>query len=253
MDGAETPKGAVGVVTVAIVEDNPRDCDALADYLRRAAESGDFELPAQDVRVLTYPDGVSFADALASERIDVALLDIEMAPLNGIEVARRIRAAGDDMVIIFVTNLFQFALEGYEVQALDFLVKPVRYRGFVAAMSKALQVIERRRPRYIKLEFGRSQSLVDVASITYVETQRKRLVVHTRGGTDHCASSLKVIAQKLEPYGFAMPHQSYLVNLAHVERIDAANLVVAGDSVPLSRYRRASFMQAFTSYIGRML
>lgn len=246
--------GGKRLVTIAIVEDNPRDRDVLADYLQRAASSGDFgpDLRPEDLRILSYADGEAFVEG-RPERVDIALLDIEMEPLNGIEAARRIRAFDDDMVIVFVTNLFQFALEGYEVQALDFIVKPVRYQGFVTVMSRALQTIERRRPHYIRLEFGRSQSLVDVASITYVETQRKRLMVHTRGGVDHCASSLKALAEKLEPYGFAMPHQSYLVNLAYVERIDALSTVVAGDAVPISRHKRAAFTQAFATYIGRML
>lgn len=249
------------MVTIAIVEDNPCDSATLSGYLERAVADGELAvggalLRADDLRVLVYPDGRTFLDT-RPERVDIALLDIEMPTPNGIETARQVRASGSDMVIVFVTNLFQFALEGYEVQALDFLVKPVRYQGFVATVRKALKVLDRRAPHFIKLEFGRAQSVVDIATITYVETLRKRLVVHTRsgqsGGQHNCACSMKAIADKLGPFGFAMPHQSYLVNLAFVERIDATDLLVAGERVPVSRYKRASFVETFAAYAGRVL
>ena len=240
------------MVTIAIVDDNPLDRERLASYLARVVEESALPLRPEQLSVVHFPDGRSLLDAGTAD-LDIVLLDIEMEPLNGIECARAIRKTDRSVVIVFVTNLFQFALEGYEVQALDFLVKPVLYGGFVSTMQRALQAVERRAPHYIAIEFGRMKSMVDVSTVTYVETLRKHLVVHTLAGRHNCGCSLRSIAQKLEPYGFAMPHQSYLVNLAHVQCIEAAEVLVAGEKVPLSRHKRQSFVQALTSYAGKVL
>ena len=233
--------------SVAIVEDDAADRECLVRYLDRLAPS-----VAEGVHVRAFSSGLDLLDAYPDD-LDVLLLDIEMPDLNGIEVARRVRDFDQRVSIVFVTNLYQFALEGYRVRAMDFLVKPLRYTSFRATMEKAFELTEKRRPRYVRLEFDKASRLVDITTITYVETQRKRLLIHTKGGDEYCSGPLRLLEEKLAPYGFASIHQSYLVNMKYVEHVGQTTVVVAGDELPLSRHKRQQFITELTDYVGKVL
>lgn len=235
------------MITVAVVEDDPRDLQTLLDYIRRAsAEAG------VEVDVLPFHSGEDFLDRYPAG-CDVAFLDIDMPGLNGVATARAVRATDQRVAIVFVTNMYQFALEGYEVRALDFLVKPVRFQSFTAAFRRALDAVRTQRPTYVELDFDKDRRLVEVGSILYAETKGKKLVVHTRHGDEPCNGPLKELERRLGDAGFAYPHQSYLVNLRHVEHVGATEVVVAGVELPLSRYKRRDFVQALTAYVGKVL
>lgn len=235
------------MVSIAVVEDDPHDRETIERYVQEASAA-----VAEGIKVASFASGQEFVDAYPPG-LDIAFLDIDMEGLSGIETARAVRAFDQQVVIVFVTNMYQFALEGYKVRALDFLVKPVRYRCFLATFQRAIDALTTRRPQYVELAFDRAVRLVEVGSILYIETRRKKLVVHTRHGDEFCNGPLKDLEERLAPHGFACPHQSYLVNMSYVEHVGAAEIVVAGTTLPLSRYKRRMFMRQLTDYVGAVV
>lgn len=236
--------------SVAIVEDDERDLETLEGYIERFAPE-----VSGGLRVSSFSDPEEFLAALP-DSFDIVLLDIELGEgkPSGVEVAFRIRMVDERTVIVFVTNLYQFAIEGYKVRALDFLVKPLRYASFGETMRKAVAAAEKGRPHFVRLAFDKASRLVDVETITYVETEGKRLRVHCLSGETYCCNGpMRDLEERLEPYGFAGIHQSFLVNMHFVEHVSQTEVVVAGTTLPVSRYRRQRFVVALTDYVGGIL
>ena len=118
---------------VAIVDDNPADIDCLRDYSKKFEEES-----GEVIHTEMFSDGAEIVGRYREKgRFDVILLDIEMKYLDGMDTAARIRKLDEDVLIIFITNLARFAVRGYEVDALDFVVKPVSYPAFSAKLYKA--------------------------------------------------------------------------------------------------------------------
>ena len=133
-------------VRVCIVEDDERDAARLRDALETFARESGVAFEVDEHR-----DG---ADLVASYRadVDVLFLDIEMDRLDGMETARLVRETDQDVVIFFVTNMIQYALEGYTVNASGYIVKPIKYPQFKKHLQRTLLALERRQAR---LELGR--------------------------------------------------------------------------------------------------
>ena len=129
----------------AIVEDDPATQKTVADCVRRFAAEYD-----ETCSVAVFSDGDEILDEYKAA-YDIILLDIEMARLDGIKTAELIRKLDEDVVIIFVTNMINFAVQGYAVNALDFVVKPITYLSFSQQLKKAASLIARRRRRYITI------------------------------------------------------------------------------------------------------
>ena len=136
------------MIRIAIVEDEPAVRDQLVDYLRRYERQFGkmFELT-------TFADG----DEIASDYravYDIILLDVQMRRLDGMAAAEAIRKVDKDVLLIFITNMAQFAIKGYEVDALNYLLKPVPYFAFSQQMQKAVERLRRRHRTFLTVTVG---------------------------------------------------------------------------------------------------
>lgn len=231
---------------ISIVEDSPKYSIQLKEYLDRFQAENHIAL-----EVKAYSNGISFLEDYRSDA-DVILMDIEMPHLNGIDTARRLREMDPEVCLIFVTYMANYALEGYEVQAMDFLVKPLEYRNFAIKLKRAMDNRDRHRARERELIVNTAEGLrrVDIHEIHYVEVLNHTLVYHTGFGQLQERGSIREREALLEKHDFARCNNSYLINLRCVEYLLPGTVVVKGERIPIGRTKKKEFIERFTEYVG---
>lgn len=195
---------------------------------------------------------VLFSDALEllesyDFSFDIIFLDIDMKLSNGMEAARRLRKMDDRVVLIFETQLAQYAVEGYLVDAVGYLVKPVEYFALSMVMTKALSALQKaRQTKKIIVTEENRKIVIDSADIRYIEVLNHMLIHHTVRGEHRDWSSLNQREKELTPYSFFRCHRCYLVNLLHVTGIDTARdeVLLHETRLPVSRGKKSALMDA---------
>ncbi len=229
---------------IAIAEDENAYAEKLREYLRQYAQ--DY---GQALETACYSDGVSFLDSLRGQ-FDLILLDISMPLMDGMETARRIRTTDPDVVILFVTNLAQYAIRGYEVDAMDYILKPISYFAFSQRLNRAVSRVKSHTRNYLVLSARGSTQKLNVDSIYYVESQAHNLIFHTETGEYTIVGTMKEIEEKLLRFHFFRCNKGDLVALRHVDSVQGGCAVVHGDALLISRARKNEFMEALTNYVG---
>ena len=171
--------------------------------------------------------------------------------MSGIDTAKELRKKDSNVTIMFVTNMPQYALEGYSVEAVDYVLKPLSYPDFRLKMKKATRYILRNSVKKVTINTTEDGLItVDSSDIYYVESKLHYIYYHTKKGIYKMRAKLTEVEDILLPYHFARSGGSFLINLTYLEKIDGNEIVVAGETLPLSRRMKASLMRAFTKYIG---
>ena len=229
---------------VAIVEDEEVYAKELTELLSRYAREHNLVLSVD-----LFTDGLDMAETY-EPRWDILFLDIALPHLDGMELARRIRKVDQQVILIFITSMAQYAIHGYEVDAQDFILKPANYHALSLRLDKALSRLERDKERYLLLPLEGIKQKVPVSEILYIEVQNHNLDLHAKGQTYRIRSTLSSIEEKLEGCHFSRSSNSYLVNLRHVEGLSQDTVVVGEESLPVSRTRKKSFMKDLSDYLG---
>lgn len=236
------------MLRIAIVEDTAAEQERLQRYMEEYCREKDLEAD-----VLLFDDGSAFLEAYP-ENLDLALLDIEMPKLGGMDAARKIRAFDKRVQILFVTYLVQYAIEGYAVDAADFIAKPVAYPVFCASMDRVMEKIVFYTPRFLMTSYAKEPLSCQIQQISYIESLNKRTIIHMTDGREHYSSEpLYALEEKLGGESFFRCHNAYLVNLAHVRSIGAASLTTGTEQIPISKYRKKEFLQKLAACRGQIL
>lgn len=232
------------MIKMALVDDEREERERLLGYCRDLRKEVMDEL---DVR--TFASGEEFLNRNAGP-YDLICLDIDMEGMDGISTAREIRKTDSQVIIIFVTNMAQMAIKGYEVRALDFVVKPVNYYSFALKMKNAFSMIENRKTREIVLPTQGGMEKFSTDDLYYVEVSGHYLSYHTKDGVFRKKGSMKEIEDRLEGLSFKRCNNCYLVNLKHVSSVDRDEIRVGGEQLKISRPRRKEFLQSLANYMG---
>ena len=232
-------------MNIAVVDDNLNDRKMILDYLSQF-----FNESGVDYTTSTFEDGVSFLKDY-SFSYDFIIFDIDMPQMSGIDTAKELRKKDSNVTIMFVTNMPQYALEGYSVEAVDYVLKPLSYPDFRLKMKKATRYILRNSVKKVTINTTEEGLItVDSSDIYYVESKLHYIYYHTQKGIYKMRAKLTEVEDILLPYHFARSGGSFLINLAYLEKIDGNEIVVADETLPLSRRMKASLMSAFTKYMG---
>ena len=235
------------MIKIAIVEDEHAYAMQLQEYLNTyEKENGEvFEISL-------FSDGDEIVHKY-KPIYDIILMDIEMKFMDGMSAAEEIRKVDTEVVIIFITNMPQYAIRGYAVEALDYVLKPISYFAFSQRLNRAIGRIKKRISKTISINIKGGTVRLDVANITYVESQGHTLIFHTTGAEYEASGTMKELEKELESLNFYRANKGYLINLAHVDGIKDACAVVRGEALLISRSRKKDFMEMLTRYWGEVM
>lgn len=232
------------MIRIAVAEDDLSWAKQLQTYVDQyARESG------KRFEVSLFADGEDLMEQYHGQ-FDLIFLDVQMRFLDGMATAQLIRRTDPEVILIFITNMAQYAIRGYEVDALDYMLKPVSYATFVQRLSRALSRMRRREHTYITVPIKGGAMKLAVEDIIFVESQGHRLIYHTASDEYTSAGTIKDAEEKLEGHNFFRSNKGYLVNLAHVNGIQDNCALVGEHKLLISRSRKAPFLEALTAYLG---
>lgn len=234
------------MISVAIVEDNAKDRQMLKDGLDYVTQKNGVSFS-----VVEFENPLQF---LGRENAvyDIVFLDVEMPHMNGLELAKEIRKADKQSIIIFVTNLAKYAVHGYEVDALDFILKPCDNYSFMLKMQRALARISKTdgAVTVINAVDGR-QIVMPIKRIKYLEVSGHYVSFHTIDGTYNQYTTLKAVENEVRAFAFAKCNRSCLINLNYVEQIVGDDVILTGNEVlAISRPQKRAFLCALSDHIG---
>lgn len=232
------------MLKVAIVEDNKAAMEKLQGYLERYAQENE-----EKFDIAAFGDALAFLDNYRCI-YDMVFMDIELPFINGMEAAKRLREIDSQVVLIFVTNMAQFAVKGYEVDALDYLVKPVHYGDFQLKLHRAVSRLkEAQEAILIQRQSGILK--LRVQEIGYIEVRGHTLIFHTDMGEINGSGTLNELENKLKGKGFLRCNKCYLVNQKYIAAVQGYTLVMAqGEELQISRLRKKTFMNELAETMG---
>lgn len=232
------------MLRIAVVDDEQEQRALLESCLDRYGQEN-----AQPLALSLFGDAQEFLRQDPGD-FDIVLLDIQMPGLDGMAAARQLRQRNRQLVLIFITNMVQFAVEGYEVDAMDFIVKPVSYYRLASSITKARSRLQTEQGVPLVLHTKDGTYRLDSARVQYIEMFNHHTIFHTEDGVFDTTGSLKKLEQQLTGQPFARCNSGYLVNLRYVRSVAGSDVVVGGDRLPISRTRRKAFLQQMSEYFG---
>ena len=231
---------------IAIVEDDRDYQNQLLQYCDKYAKENN-----EEFQTIVFSDGDGILDNYTAN-YDVIFMDIQMRLTDGMTTAKEIRKYDEKAIIIFVTNMSQYAIKGYEVGALGYVLKPISYFVFSQELLKALRKIRSESSHSVVLRQEDGMQVIDTRKIIYVESDNHVLTIHTDDGNFEMRGTMKEMEERLSVDSFARCNNSFLVNLKYVRRIVQNDVDVNGEMLPISRPRKKEFIEALTDYLGGM-
>lgn len=178
---------------------------------------------------------------------DLLILDIDMQGMSGMELARKIRTKDDKIPILFLTNKREYVFEGYEVQALRYLLKPISEEKLFPLLNEVCTAAREEVQSLIVSSDG-EHCKIAVSDILYLEADGHYVRIHTVKRDYMVKRAFTELSGELAD-GFVLTHRSYLVHLLHVERVQRAECILSdGSSVPVSRNSYKALNEAFIRY-----
>ncbi len=236
------------MIHIAICDDEPDFIRHLTELIRQYTLE-----TSQDIKTTVYYDGLELIEKY-DPSTDLIFLDIQMRLVDGLHAAERIRQMSESVGIIFLTTLTQYGLEGYKYQAVNYIIKPLKYVRLKAELDKFIvkRRIEDSPSVVVSNDSGKYKIMLK--SLRYVETFNRNLLFHTEQENIICYKTMKEIAQNLQAHGFSRCHNAYLVNLSYVKNVKKLEIaLITGETLPISQPRRKEFMEELTEYWGDRL
>ena len=222
-------------INCIIIDDEPLSQDIMKDYIASCPELN-----------LTgiFPNALLARDVIASGEVDLLLLDINMPKLSGISL---VKSLSNPPLVVFVTAYPEFAVEGFDLDAVDYLLKPVSYERFLKAINRVVEKLQNERPaetagEHIMVKADKKMFRLDYSDIYYIEAQGDYIKIYTDNRTLMVYDSLSGMEEKLPTDRFLRIHKSYIVSLSKIEYIEGNQIKVNKTLLPVSQKYREELM-----------
>ena len=204
-----------------------------------------------DAEIESFYDGNDLLSGFDRDPYDIVFLDIEMPEMDGITLAKNLRKKSEDVLIVFLTGHVEYAIEGYEVNALRYLTKPVQ----VDKLKEVLNFVNTRNAsqRQLIVKEEGDELVINLADIIYFEAQNQNVKIFTVKGDHTVRYNIGDFEEQLKEDGFFRTHRGYLVSLARVKKLVKCDVILdsgSGDvAVPVSRSNTKPLKEALYSYV----
>lgn len=226
---------------IAICDDEEMYRVQLKSVLDKILVNAEYEID-------TFADGNRLEEAYSEAPYDLVFLDIEMPAVDGITLARRLRARSEKVFIVFLTGHVEYALEGYEVNALRYLTKPVD----TDKLKEVIRYVQDKQGsgRQIIVKEDGEQLLIDIADVMYMESMNQNVRIVTTKGEHVIRYNIGDFEQQLAGDGFFRIHRGYLVALAKVKKLAKSDVIMEdGTALPVSRSNIKPLKDALYAYV----
>lgn len=240
------------MIQIVIVDDNEDMRHIAEECVQKTVASAERE----GVRTLTFGSAQEFLDWTSGERddgppnrADICILDIEMPGMSGMDLARQLREEQEDAQIIFLTSYEQFALESYELDAFQYILKSRMEERLPCALERLFERLDREYGNYRVVEHSARVVKLLYRDVLYVKKEGKYVVYVTKTGEIKERTALEKIRSELEDEGFVMIERGYMANIRHIARIQSADLFLdSGEKLYIGRRLVSDVKKAVSSY-----
>lgn len=219
----------------------------MLDILKKKV-SAFFNNESMEVTIFSFQSGKSLLES--DKKFDIVFLDIQMGEPNGLETAKKLRSQGYNGFLIFITVLQEYVFNAFEVQAFDYLVKPLKEDNFSRTMSRLLLSIRNHKEKQLLIQKGTEWSIVPFDDIVYCEIINRKVYLHLKNESvlDYY-DKIENLEKKLDERFFKC-HRSYLINLQHLKSYKFGQVCLAnGETIPVSRLRSDEFTSVILQYM----
>lgn len=232
------------MLRIAIVDDDMESIRTVRSYIQRFCSVQELQWDAalfQDAKDLLRHYNSDY---------DLIFLDIDMPGINGMDAAKTIRTTDGDTALIFVTQMAQYAINGYQVDALDFIVKPVEYYSFEMAFRKFLRIYQQRTKQNIAVMVKGKLTILPFSAIKYIEVIDHYLTYHTSRGDYTVKGTLSDVEDSLAGGPFFKCNRCYIVNVQAITAVEKDRVLIDSIGIDVSRSKRKEMLRIVVESLG---
>lgn len=232
------------IIRVAVVEDEDSYVQTICEYVNKYEQENE-----RKMLLFVYNDANLFEQEYASQ-YDVIFMDVKFPNANGMDVINRIRKRDKDVIVVFITSIAKYAIKGYEVDAFDFILKPISYFNFSIKLTRIFNMLNLQNGVEIWVNSKYKKIKINTRKLKYVEVNKHILIYHTTDEDIEAFGSMKAACEQLKGQPFALCNRCYLVNLAFVTAFNSLYVSIEDKELPISYKKKADFINKINRYIS---
>lgn len=230
------------MIKIAMVDD---EIGSMQDVTHMLSDY--FEKRDEEVQISTYSNSLEFLSKYKAQ-FDVIIIDIAMPGINGLEMSKKIREVDNTVIMVFLTSMKQFAINGYEVNAVGFIVKPVTEYSLALTMNRVLTKLQNKASRRLVINLRQGVSVVSTDELRYIDVCFHHVVYHTADKEIEAYGTLSEVEEKLKGLPFARCNNSTIVNLNYVTKTTNNSVFLGNTELIISRGKKKEFVNAVLAF-----
>lgn len=233
-------------INIAICESEPEQLAIYQSYLNEWAD-----LNQETIKIKTFLTAESFLfNVDYSGQYDLIFLDTKLKKMSGMELAKKIRETDLKIEIVFITREMSYVFEGYNVNALNYLLEPIKKEEIFNCLKQYRAKHPTKKENFMLLQHGTSILKVNLDQIIYIRASDHYVDIKTDEKTFTIREKIGTIEQKLPKHQFCRCHRSYIVNLSKIEQLSKGKIQLKDKTlIPMTKTREKEVSDAFTSFV----